>query len=94
VPAGKAFVVLYAEIYGATVPSAIRIDDATLMDTPASSPTLSSISVTPSNSTLARGTSLQFTATGTYSNGTSANITTSATWSPQARSLKAGSAKG
>jgi uncharacterized protein YjdB len=81
VPTGKAYVRLYAEIYGATVPSDVRLDDATLTDTPASAATLTSISVTPSNSTLPKGATQQFTATGTYSNGTSSNITTSVTWS-------------
>ncbi len=50
----------------------------TLTVTPA---TLVSISVTPSNPTFAAGTSVQFTATATYSDGTTQDITSSVTWS-------------
>ncbi|KTD53715.1 protein with a bacterial immunoglobulin-like domain protein [Legionella santicrucis] len=44
-------------------------------------PTLTSISVTPSASSIANGTFQQFTATGIYSNGTTRNITNLVTWS-------------
>src|SRR5215469_14667489 len=40
-----------------------------------------SLAVTPSNFTAPTGQNVQFTATGTFSNGTSQNLTTSATWS-------------
>ena len=43
-------------------------------------PTLISIAVTPTNATLVTGTSQPFTATGTYSNGTTANITSQVNW--------------
>src|SRR5207253_9201870 len=43
--------------------------------------TLSSIAVTPASATLVIGATLQYAATGTYSNGTSFNITSSVTWS-------------
>jgi uncharacterized protein YjdB len=43
-------------------------------------PTLVSIAVTPANDTIAPGTFLQFTATGTYTDGSTQNLTTSATW--------------
>ncbi len=43
--------------------------------------TLSSIAVTPATQVIAAGTSQQFTATGTYSNGSTANLTTQVTWS-------------
>jgi hypothetical protein len=42
--------------------------------------TLSSISVTPGNPTIAMGNTQQFTATGTYSDGTTQNLTTQVTW--------------
>lgn len=42
--------------------------------------TLLSITVTPSNPTIANGTTLQFSATGNYSNGTTRDLTTFATW--------------
>jgi hypothetical protein len=43
--------------------------------------TLVSIAVTPKNATVAAGQTEQFTATGRYSDGTSKNLTTLATWS-------------
>jgi Bacterial Ig-like domain (group 3)/Bacterial Ig-like domain (group 2) len=46
--------------------------------------TVTSISVTPSTISLPIGATRQFTATGTYSNGTQGNITLSATWSSSA----------
>jgi hypothetical protein len=42
--------------------------------------TLSSISVTPANPQITQGGTQQFTATGTYSDGTTQNITSSVTW--------------
>lgn len=50
----------------------------TLSVTPA---TLLSIAVTPTNPSIALGTTQQLTATGTYSDGTTQNLTTTATWS-------------
>ena len=44
-------------------------------------PTLVSIAVTPANTSIATGSVLQFTATGTYSNGSTQNLTGSVTWS-------------
>jgi len=44
-------------------------------------PVLLSIAVTPTNPGMLSGTTKQFTATGTYSNGSNQNITTSVTWS-------------
>jgi 6-phosphogluconolactonase (cycloisomerase 2 family) len=43
--------------------------------------TLVSLSMTPSNPTVANGRSQQFTATGTYSDGSTANLTALVTWS-------------
>jgi len=42
--------------------------------------TLVSIAVTPSNPTIAEGEELQFSATGTFSDGTTQDLTTTATW--------------
>ena len=42
--------------------------------------TLVSIAVTPKNPSVALGTMQQFTATGTYSDGSTQNLTTTATW--------------
>ncbi len=44
------------------------------------SKTLTSISVSPANNVIAPGTTRQFTATGTYSDNSTQNITTSVTW--------------
>ncbi len=46
--------------------------------------TLSSISVTPVNPSIPTGSTEQFTATGTYSDGTTQNLTSSAAWSSSA----------
>lgn len=46
--------------------------------------TLSSISVTPVNPTLAKGTSVQFLATGLYSDNTTQDLTAASTWSSSA----------
>ncbi len=45
-----------------------------------SAPTLTSIAVTPANPTITKGATQQFTATGTYSNSSTANITSQVTW--------------
>ena len=47
---------------------------------PPSTPTLTSIAVTPANPSILTGASQQFTATGTYSDGSTQNITSQATW--------------
>ncbi len=49
--------------------------------------TLRSISVTPTNRSIAKGTTQQFTATGTYSNSSRRNITSSVTWSSSSASV-------
>ena len=45
------------------------------------SPTLTSIAITAPSGSIAKGTSEQFTATGTYRDNSTANITSQATWS-------------
>ena len=47
---------------------------------PAPTPTLASIAVTPTNPTIQVGATQQFTATGTYSDGTAQNLTSQVTW--------------
>ena len=47
---------------------------------PTSAPTLASIAVTPANPTIPAGTNQQFTATGTYSDASTADLTASVTW--------------
>ncbi len=49
--------------------------------------TLVSISVLPANHSIALGTTLQFSATGTFSDSTTQDLTTSATWSSSATSV-------
>ncbi len=48
--------------------------------TPATGPTLLSLAMTPVDPTIAIGLSQQFTATGTYADGTTADLTSSAQW--------------
>jgi uncharacterized protein YjdB len=61
-------------------------------------PTLSSIAVTPANPSIAKGTNQQFTATGTFSDNSTQNLTSSVTWSSQTTGVatitSAGLAKG
>jgi hypothetical protein len=49
--------------------------------------TLKSISITPSNASVAIGTPQQFTATGTFSDGSTQNLTNTAAWSSSNTSL-------
>jgi uncharacterized protein YjdB len=56
---------------------------ATLTVTPAA---LTSIFVTPTTASVAAGSTQQFTATGTYSNGTTQNVTSTAIWTSSATS--------
>jgi Bacterial Ig-like domain (group 2) len=51
------------------------------------SATLVSIAVTPANPSIAKGTTKQFTATGTFSDNSTQNLTGTATWSSQTTSV-------
>jgi len=55
---------------------------------------LVSIAVTPVNASIALGTSQQFAATGTYADGSTLDLTTSATWSSSAPSVATANASG
>jgi hypothetical protein len=55
--------------------------------TPPPSATLTSIAVAPANPTIANGSGQQFSATGHYSDGSAATITTSVTWSSSAQNV-------
>jgi len=59
-----------------------------------SSVALVSIAVTPSNVSIALGTNQQFAAVGTYSDGSTLNLTTSATWSSAAATVATANASG
>ena len=59
---------------------------ATLSVTPVP-PTLKSIAVTPANPSASVGTSAQFTATGTYSDNSKKDLTTSVTWTSSSTSV-------
>ncbi|MBK7249343.1 MAG: Ig-like domain-containing protein [Gammaproteobacteria bacterium] len=50
-------------------------------------PSLTTISVTPAAPSVALGGTQQFTATGRYSDGSTQNLTTTATWSSSDRSV-------
>lgn len=56
--------------------------------------TLQSIAVTPANSTIAVGATQQFTATGTYSDGTAKNINNQVTWTSSNTSVASISSSG
>nr|QOV09079.1 hypothetical protein HULAa30F3_00034 [uncultured Dehalococcoidia bacterium] len=64
---------------------------ATLNVTPA---VLTAITVTPANTSAALGRTVQFTATGTYSNATTANITAVASWSSSDQTIASISGSG
>ena len=49
--------------------------------------TLKSIAITPANASIAKGSTQQFTATGTYSDSSTQNLTTSAAWSSSSASV-------
>jgi hypothetical protein len=59
-----------------------------------SAPTLVSITVTPAASSIAQGAQQQFTATGNYSDGSTQNLTNTATWSSSAPSVATIGTKG
>ncbi len=59
-----------------------------------SSTSLASITVTPAQPGIAPGTSLQFRATGNYSNGGTADLTTQVTWTTSAANVAAINSKG
>jgi hypothetical protein len=87
VPAGKAFITFYFEIFGATTNGDARCDEASLIQNhgtgyqyTSGGATLQSIAVTPANPSLGTGVKLQFTATGHYNDGSSQNLTTSVSW--------------
>lgn len=52
-----------------------------------SNKTISSISLSPANTTILNGTTQQYTATATYSDGTTGNITNSVAWSSSVTSV-------
>ena len=59
----------------------------TVSQAPPPTPTLVSIQVTPANPSVMPGATQQFTATGTYSDGTTKDITTLATWTSSLSSV-------
>ncbi len=70
--------------YAAGIVDELRIYNSALTNTQIQqvyTATLASLSVTPANPTIAAGTPQQFTATGTYSDGSFQNLTNFVTWS-------------
>ena len=57
-------------------------------------PVLQSITVTPANPTFPKGTTLQLTATGTYSNNSTQNLTSQVTWSSSNANVTFGATAG
>ena len=74
-----------------TAKSGTISSSATLTVTPA---VLTSISITPATASVAAGYTQQFTATGTYSNKTTQNLTSTATWASSANSIATVSSAG
>jgi trimeric autotransporter adhesin len=58
------------------------------------SPVLASVAVTPANASIAAGETQQFTATGTYSDGSLQNLTNAATWTSSGPAIASVSASG
>ena len=66
----------------ATITASVSgVTGSTTLTVTAVAPTLTAIAVTPSGPSFANGSTLQFTATATYSNNSTANVTSSVTWS-------------
>jgi uncharacterized protein YjdB len=63
------------------------VSGSTTLTVNASAPTLSSIAVTPANPSIQDGTTQQFTATGTYSDNSTKNITTTVNWTSSSTSI-------
>ena len=57
-------------------------------------PILLSLTISPGSATIAKGTSQQFTATGTYANGNTQNLTSAVNWSSSAPSVAVIAARG
>jgi uncharacterized protein YjdB len=74
-----------------TATSGTIVGSATLTVT---APVLTSIAVTPATASVAAGLGNQFTATGTYSNGTTSNLTSTATWTSSATGIATASTGG
>ncbi len=63
------------------------VSGSTMLTVSKSAPTLTSIAVTPSAPSIIAGATQQFTATGTYSDGSTQNITSSVTWTSSATTV-------
>ena len=63
--------ILTAAMSGVTATTTLTVTGATLV----------SLAVTPPDPSVAKGSTLQFTATGTFTDGTNQNLTTQVTWS-------------
>lgn len=63
------------------------ISGSATVTVPAAAPTLSTIAVTPASPSVTVGGTQQFTATGTYSDGTTKPITSSVTWTTASSSI-------
>ena len=74
---------------GSTLASSIALISVTAVV-----PALTSIAVTPSNPTLLAGATQQFAATGTYSDGSTQNLTSQATWTSSSNAVALVNASG
>ncbi len=63
------------------------VSGSTTLTVNAAAPTLTSIAVTPASPSIQSGTTQQFTATGTYSDNSTKNITTTVNWTSSSTSI-------
>jgi hypothetical protein len=70
-----------AHFWGAAATNSCDHDPSGTNGSPPAAPTLQSITVTPANPSLPLGTTLQLTATGHYSDGSTKDLTAQVTWS-------------
>jgi uncharacterized protein YjdB len=63
------------------------VSGSTILMVNAAAPTLSSVAVTPANPSIQNGTTQQFTATGTYSDNSTKNITSTVNWTSSSTSI-------
>ncbi len=82
--------VIKAELNGVTGASELTVTSGTTSPTA----TLVSIAVSPASTSVAVGANKQLTATGTYSDGTTQNLTSSVTWSSSASNVASVSSTG
>ncbi|MGZ6005541.1 MAG: galactose oxidase-like domain-containing protein [Candidatus Saccharimonadales bacterium] len=93
VPAGYYMLFIVDKTGVPSVARIMKIGSATV-STPPSSPTLTSIAVTPTSPSIAVGATQQFTATGTYSDSSTQDLTNQVAWTSEKTAVATISASG